>query len=221
MSFLIQRSPDQCLFAAPRSLSQLITSFIGSQCQGIRPAPLFAWPFKRSFKNIWYPLDSLLPTKIIVTLPFEIAIFLKKELTIIFVSQLLFSFQGTSLSSLFRALKIEQYLLYSFKPVQGLSIFWCPVLAWLLRKEVIQPQVLLRLPCYDFTLIICPTLGGGLLKRLSNRLWVLQTLMVWRAVCTRPGNVFTVACWSTITSDSNFMQSSCRLQSELRTTLRD
>ena len=61
-----------------------------------------------------FPLDSLLPTKIIVTLPFEIAIFLKKELTIIFVSQLLFSFQGTSLSSLFRALKIEQYLLYSF-----------------------------------------------------------------------------------------------------------
>ena len=52
--------------------------------------------FKRSLKNIWYPLDSLLPTKIIVTLPFEIAIFLKKELTIIFVSQLLFSFQGTS-----------------------------------------------------------------------------------------------------------------------------
>lgn len=31
-----------------------------------------------------------------------------------------------------------------------------------LRKEVIQPQVLLRLPCYDFTLIICPTLGGWL-----------------------------------------------------------
>ena len=33
-----------------------------------------------------------------------------------------------------------------------------------LRKEVIQPQVLLRLPCYDFTLIICPTLGGWLPK---------------------------------------------------------
>ena len=44
-----------------------------------------------------FPLDSFLPTKIIVTLPFEIVIFLKKELTIIFVSQLLFSFQGTSL----------------------------------------------------------------------------------------------------------------------------
>ena len=38
----IQRSADQSLLAAPRSLSQLVTSFIGSQCQGIRPAPLLA-----------------------------------------------------------------------------------------------------------------------------------------------------------------------------------
>ena len=49
MSFLIQKSPDQCLFAAPRSLSQLITSFFGSQCQGIRPAPFLAWPFAQSW----------------------------------------------------------------------------------------------------------------------------------------------------------------------------
>ena len=34
----------------------------------------------------------------------------------------------------------------------------------ILRKEVIQPQVLLRLPCYDFTPIICPTLDGRLQK---------------------------------------------------------
>ena len=33
----------------------------------------------------------------------------------------------------------------------------------LLRKEVIQPQVPLRLPCYDFTPIIVPTLGICLL----------------------------------------------------------
>ena len=76
------------------------------------PCALVRLTFQTFFQNIWYPLDSLLlPTKIIVTLPFEIVIFLKKELTIIFVSQLLFSFQGTSLSVLFRALKIEQYLL--------------------------------------------------------------------------------------------------------------
>ena len=33
-----------------------------------------------------------------------------------------------------------------------------------LRKEVIQPQVLLRLPCYDFTPVISPTFGGSLRK---------------------------------------------------------
>ena len=57
-----------------------------------------------------FPLDSLLPTKIMLPFLLKLQYFLK-ELTIIFVSQLLFSFQGTSLSSLFRALKIEQYLL--------------------------------------------------------------------------------------------------------------
>ena len=34
----------------------------------------------------------------------------------------------------------------------------------LLRKEVIQPQVPLRLPCYDFTLITNHTLGTSLPK---------------------------------------------------------
>ena len=33
----------------------------------------------------------------------------------------------------------------------------------LLRKEVIQPQVPLRLPCYDFTPVIDPSLGTCLL----------------------------------------------------------
>ena len=34
---------------------------------------------------------------------------------------------------------------------------------FLLRKEVIQPHLPIRLPCYDFTPIIYPTLGGWLL----------------------------------------------------------
>jgi hypothetical protein len=39
-----------------------------------------------------------------------------------------------------------------------------------LRKEVIQPQVPLRLPCYDFTPIISHTLGRCLPpKRISSR----------------------------------------------------
>jgi hypothetical protein len=33
---------------------------------------------------------------------------------------------------------------------------------WLLRKEVIQPQVPLRLPCYDFTPITDHTFDGSL-----------------------------------------------------------
>jgi hypothetical protein len=37
------------------------------------------------------------------------------------------------------------------------------VSALLLRKEVIQPHLPIRLPCYDFTLIIEPTFGRALL----------------------------------------------------------
>ena len=33
----------------------------------------------------------------------------------------------------------------------------------LLRKEVIQPHLPIRLPCYDFTPIIGPTFGSALL----------------------------------------------------------
>ena len=39
----IRKSADRSLYAAPRSLSQLVTSFFGSQCQGILHMLLFAW----------------------------------------------------------------------------------------------------------------------------------------------------------------------------------
>ena len=42
VGFPIRKSPDQCLLAAPRSLSQLATSFIACFCQGIHHAPLVA-----------------------------------------------------------------------------------------------------------------------------------------------------------------------------------
>ena len=50
----IRTSADQYLLAIPRSFSQLTTSFIGSQCQGIRPALFLAWP---SFSNSLFMLD--------------------------------------------------------------------------------------------------------------------------------------------------------------------
>ena len=91
------------------------------------PCALVRLTFQTFSWNIWYPLDSLLPTKIIVTLPFEIAIFLKRTYyNLCFAVIIQFSryvFEGSFELSLFRALKIEQYLLYSFKPVQGLSTF--------------------------------------------------------------------------------------------------
>ena len=44
----IRTSADQYLLAIPRSFSQLTASFFGSQCQGILPALLLAWPFSWS-----------------------------------------------------------------------------------------------------------------------------------------------------------------------------
>ena len=46
------------------------------------------------------------------------------------------------------------------------------------RKEVIQPQLPLRLPCYDFTPITDPTFDGSLPKGLGHRLRVLPTFVV-------------------------------------------
>ena len=42
VGFPIRKSPDQRVFAAPRGLSQLTTSFIAAQRQGIRQVPLVA-----------------------------------------------------------------------------------------------------------------------------------------------------------------------------------
>ena len=46
------------------------------------------------------------------------------------------------------------------------------------RKEVIQPQLPLRLPCYDFTPITSPTFDGSLPCGLGHRLRVLPAFVV-------------------------------------------
>ena len=48
----------------------------------------------------------------------------------------------------------------------------------ILRKEVIQPQVPLRLPCYDFTPVAKPTVVACLPYELAQRLRVNPTPMV-------------------------------------------
>jgi hypothetical protein len=50
---------------------------------------------------------------------------------------------------------------------------------WVLpRKEVIQPQLPLRLPCYDFTPVTGPTFDGSLPCGLGHRLRVLLASVV-------------------------------------------
>ena len=44
VGFPIRKSAGSRICAPHRSLSQLVTSFFGSQCQGIHLMPFFAWP---------------------------------------------------------------------------------------------------------------------------------------------------------------------------------
>src|SRR5699024_1076885 len=69
---------------------------------------------------------------------------------------------------------------------------WPPLLVMLLRKEVIQPHLPVRLPCYDLVPITDPTFDSSL-TRMGHWLRVLPTFVTWPAVCTRPGSVFTAA----------------------------
>jgi hypothetical protein len=52
------------------------------------------------------------------------------------------------------------------------------VMTFSLRKEVIQPQVLLRLPCYDFTPIMNHTLDGCPPCGSAHRLLVQSTFVM-------------------------------------------
>ena len=48
----------------------------------------------------------------------------------------------------------------------------------ILRKEVIQPHLPIRLPCYDFTPVIGFALDGSLPEGLGHRRWAPPTPMV-------------------------------------------
>ena len=62
--------------------------------------------------------------------------------------------------------------------VRGRSLGQQALSADILRKEVIQPQVPLRLPCYDFTPVAKPTVVACLSCELAQRLRVNPTPMV-------------------------------------------
>ncbi len=60
----------------------------------------------------------------------------------------------------------------------AIDLVVCSLSCGLLRKEVIQPQVPLRLPCYDFTPVTSHTMGGYLPCGLNHRLPVQLAPMV-------------------------------------------
>jgi hypothetical protein len=66
----------------------------------------------------------------------------------------------------------------SSRNLPGSHTAWEPQCRFLLRKEVIQPHLPVRLPCYDFTPITDPTLGGSLPFGLGHRLRVKPALVV-------------------------------------------
>ena len=70
-----------------------------------------------------------------------------------------------------RSLKIEQQSSSGFSPVKYGNVILTRYHI-LHRKEVIQPHLPIRLPCYDLTPIIGPTLGGCLLAVSSPALGI-------------------------------------------------
>ena len=52
VGYPIRKSTDLWIFAPPRGLSQLVTSFIGSWCQGIPLALFLAWPIKNKINLV-------------------------------------------------------------------------------------------------------------------------------------------------------------------------
>ncbi len=141
------------MFAPPRGLSQLTTSFIASRCQGIHSLPLTAWlhhsGFQRSLsrKRInlevrgFEPLTSCLQSRRSSQLSYTPRLGLDRlELS-------------TSPLSGVRS----NHLSYRPKDLKDRGA-WANRFLNSLRKEVIQPHLPVRLPCYDFTPLTRPTL---------------------------------------------------------------
>jgi hypothetical protein len=147
-----------CL-TAPRSFSQLATPFVASLRLGIHHTPFVACPSSSSFRRrhatntltLNYPssFSSLLHVKEHPLWPVLI--------------------KGSHRGKRPYAPRVQS---------SQSSVVRTGSRQIILRKEVIQPQVPLRLPCYDFTPVTSRTLGSCLRRRLARSLPVQPTPMV-------------------------------------------
>ena len=114
-----------------------------------------------------------------------------------------------------RILKIKQRIQ---KTIRNSNHWILRFLSVLHRKEVIQPHLPIRLPCYDFTPVANPTFGSVLLavRLLTSGITGSHGVTggVYKAR-ERIHRSMLICDYSAITSNSNFIQASCSLQSEL------
>jgi hypothetical protein len=166
---------------APRGLSQVTTSFVGSWCQGIHRLPLVACCYYKDARvhcEVLKMRAAAGPThQAPVSRPLEGQLLVRPNPQ---DSTACLGFLASP--SRFHSCKQEVLTTsYARKPTGQCSTFRClpgssrklenrahgqifRSAKWLLRKEVIQPHLPVRLPCYDLVLIASPTFDGSLHK---------------------------------------------------------
>ena len=192
--------------AAPRGLSQPPTSFIGSWCQGIHRAPLLTWPQRCSrplcssqgtggdaSRRTAYALSRRRsnrdcdPRREWPAIALRRSCPLPQDPTACLGRDRRSQRVPRSRSGQYRAhgrdVRRPNWSVFhsvSTTPActSGLWL-WTPPRRRqvLLRKEVIQPHLPVRLPCYDFAPIASPTFDGSLPYGLGHRLRVLPTFV--------------------------------------------
>jgi hypothetical protein len=167
---------------APRGLSQVTTSFIGSWCQGIHRLPLVACCYYKDARVHCEVLKMRAangPTLLSADhrLRWKVSCICDRTLR---TQQRAWASQPTCRGSTPDKTgstddKIGQRGLLVNVPHSGAYSIpiecwktecWTDLRSakWLLRKEVIQPHLPVRLPCYDLVLIASPTFDGSLHK---------------------------------------------------------
>jgi hypothetical protein len=167
---------------APRGLSQVTTSFVGSWCQGIHRLPLVACCYYKDARVHCEVLKMRAVTgrrgERRSPVRWRSVAYCDRNLR---TQQR--AWASAPSKSRFHSCK-QEVLTTSLCEETDWSMFHIPVptrlllncwrtgrmdrsfgsAKWLLRKEVIQPHLPVRLPCYDLVLIASPTFDGSLHK---------------------------------------------------------
>ena len=126
--FPIRKSAGRRIFAPNRSLSQLVTSFVGSQCQGILLVLFLAWPLCLNLLEL-FEIVRLSFLRMIPIIIFHIRISFLIQLALA-VYYFLFSFQSTKENP-------QDFLLHQAVACCK-SPLWAYILIWTYIKSLLQ-----------------------------------------------------------------------------------